>query len=140
VSHLAGIWVGCRSQIKSRWVGVYCKYISLLKHFHLDFWASDKHQLLCLLWLLSYEEVCRNLAPAAPIFFYKIVIFYCITLCTHISFRSKYEYQICEYYQKEQLLEDKVMLIETQYKKNPLVILTIKKHNHLQYISYGNIW
>ena len=29
---------------------------------------------------------------------------------------------------------------EAQYKKNLLVILTIKKHNHLQYISYGNIW
>ena len=67
-------------------------------------------------------------------------IFYCITLYTQISFHSKYEYQIHEYHQKEKLLEDKVVLNEGQYSENPLVILTIKKHDHLQYNSYGIIW
>ena len=61
----------------------------------------------------------------------KQCIFYCITLYTDISFHSQDEYQIRQHYQKEQLLEDKMILIEAQYKKNPLVILTLKKHNRL---------
>jgi len=37
---------------------------------------------------------------------------YCITLNTDISFHSQDEYQIRSYHQKEQILEDKVILIE----------------------------
>jgi len=45
---------------------------------------------------------------------YETVYFYCITLYTDISFHSQDEYQIRRYHQKEQLLEDKVILIEAQ--------------------------
>ena len=61
-----------------------------------------------------------------------------LTLCTHISFHSKDEFQIRKYHEKEQLLTNRMVPSEAQYTKTPLVIFTIKEHNHLQYISNGH--
>jgi len=60
------------------------------------------------------------------------------TLYSHI-FSLKVRISDSQVSSEGELMEDKVILIEAQYKKNPLVILTLKKHNHLQYISKGNI-
>ena len=86
------------------------------------------------------EAIFLCMAPAAQICSLWSSVFYCIALYTDISFHSQDEYQICQYHQKEQLSEDKVIVIEAQFKKNPLIILKLKKRSHLQYISIGNIW
>ena len=54
-----------------------------------------------------------------------------LTLCIHISFHSKDEFQIRKYHEKEQLLTNRMVPSEAQYTKTPLVIFTIKEHNHL---------
>ena len=56
-----------------------------------------------------------------------------LTLCTHISFHSKDEFQIHKYHEKEQLLANRMIRNEAQYTKTPLVIFTIKEQIHFQW-------
>jgi len=52
--------------------------------------------------------------PSCTNLFIKLRIFYCIYILAHISFHSKYGYQIHKYHEKQQLLENRVMPNEAQ--------------------------
>ena len=70
---------------------------------------------------------------------YKLHSFYCIdTLYSHI-FSLKTQISDHKYHEKEQLLANRIVPHEPQYTKTPLVIFTLKEHNHLQNISNGHL-
>ena len=87
----------------------------------------------------TYQEFCGDLVQLHRFVHYiSYIVSIVLTLCTHISFRSKDEFQIRKYHEKEQLLANRMVPNEAQYTKTPLVIFTVKEDNHLQYISNGH--
>ena len=106
-------------------------YIEMLKVLHCGF----ELELLKVLHIKKFAEIWSS---CTALFTISCVVSIVLTLCTHISFRSKDEFQIRNYHEKEQLLANRMVPNEAQYTKTPLVIFTVKEDNHLQYISNGH--
>ena len=80
------------------------------------YWCNTMATILIWRSLWRFDTSCTDL-----------FIVYFLLRYTHIYFSSKYKYQICECHQKKQPLEDKVILIEAQYKKKSSCHFDIKE-------------